>query len=155
MKTIPLILAALITAPGAALAHHPEPTNPTVLAHRVGHRHSHVGRPRRNAGVVERTCYKDVYREQYIPGTSTSPGRVRRWTQQREIPCRGAARPYRPRPVARHRQVDNNSCLEGTIVGGIAGGTVGAVASRDEGRIWAIPLGVVTGALVGCQVDGG
>ncbi len=153
MKTIPLILAALITAPGAALAHHPEEV--VSLAHRGRHPHSHVGRVRRGvSGVNERTCYKEVYRERYIPGTAGNPGRVRRWTEQKEIPCSGAARPRR-RHHHHSRHTDDNSCIGGTIVGGIAGGTVGAIASRDEGRIWAIPLGVVTGAMVGCAADGG
>ena len=51
--------------------------------------------------------------------------------------------------------VDNNSCVEGSILGGIAGGGLGAALSRDAGRLWAIPLGVVGGAMAGCQVDGG
>ena len=51
--------------------------------------------------------------------------------------------------------MDNNSCLEGSILGGILGGGAGAAASRGDGRLWAIPLGIVGGAMVGCQVDGG
>ena len=51
--------------------------------------------------------------------------------------------------------VDNNSCIEGSILGGIAGGGLGAALSRKEGRLWAIPTGIVGGALLGCQVDGG
>jgi uncharacterized protein YcfJ len=50
---------------------------------------------------------------------------------------------------------DDNSCIEGSILGGIAGGGLGAALSRDAGRLWAIPLGVVGGAMAGCQVDGG
>ena len=37
----------------------------------------------------------------------------------------------------------------------ILGGGVGAALSRDEGRWWAIPLGVVTGSAIGCDIDGG
>jgi len=55
----------------------------------------------------------------------------------------------------KHSKVDDNSCIEGSILGGIAGGGAGAALSRGDGRIWAIPLGIVSGALVGCQVDGG
>jgi uncharacterized protein YcfJ len=54
--------------------------------------------------------------------------------------------------VGRH---DDNSCIEGSILGGIAGGGLGAALSRKEGRLWAIPTGIVGGALLGCQVDGG
>ena len=150
MKVIPLVMTALLATPGAALAHHPEDVG--SLAHRGNHPHTHVGRPVRRAGVNERTCYKDVYRERYVPGTASRPGHVRRWSERKEIPCRGAARPRR-RPT--RRDYDDNNCIGGTIVGGIAGGTIGAIASQDEGRLWAIPLGAVTGGLIGCQVDGG
>ena len=63
----------------------------------------------------------------------------------------------RPRVVRPDKQknVDDNSCIEGSIIGGIAGGGLGAALSRGDGRWWAIPTGIVGGALVGCQVDGG
>ena len=48
---------------------------------------------------------------------------------------------------------DNNDCTDGKIAGGILGG--GKALSRDEGRWWAIPLGVVTGSAIGCDIDGG
>ena len=54
-----------------------------------------------------------------------------------------------------HSNVDDNSCIEGAIIGGILGGAGGAAASRGPDMAWAIPLGVVGGSLVGCQVDGG
>ena len=52
-------------------------------------------------------------------------------------------------------KVDDNSCIEGSILGGIAGGGLGAALSRKEGRLWAIQQAIVGGALVGCQMDGG
>ena len=42
----------------------------------------------------------------------------------------------------------------GGIIPGVLGGIGGAI-SRKEGRWWAVPLGAVTGAAIGCQVDGG
>ncbi len=36
-----------------------------------------------------------------------------------------------------------------------AGSGLGAALSRGDGRLWAIPLGIVGGSMVGCQVDGG
>ena len=51
--------------------------------------------------------------------------------------------------------VDDNSCVEGAVLGGILGGGAGAAASRGDGRWWAIPLGIVGGSMVGCQIDGG
>ena len=34
-----------------------------------------------------RQCFKEVYREEYIPGTMENPGRIRRWTENKEVPC--------------------------------------------------------------------
>ena len=103
-------------------------------------------------------CFKQVYREEYIPGTRNRPGRVRRWTENIEVPCRRPQpRPYyqphhnpAPRP-----HTDDNSCIEGAILGGLAGGAGGAALSRNEGMFIGIPLGIVGGALIGCQLDGG
>ena len=50
---------------------------------------------------------------------------------------------------------DTNSCLEGSVIGGLLGAGLGAVLSRGEGRWVGVPLGGAAGALVGCQVDGG
>jgi len=102
-------------------------------------------------------CFREVYREEYIPGTRNSPGRVRRWTENVEVPCRAPQREYYPEPQARPQQapVDDNSCIEGAILGGLAGGAGGAALSRNEGMFIGIPLGIVGGALIGCQLDGG
>ena len=103
-------------------------------------------------GVRERVCYKEIYREEYIPGTRNNPGRVRRWTETKEVPCKGNGGHTHTQPSP---DVDDNSCVEGSILGGIAGAAAGAALSRDEGMFIGIPLGIVGGALVGCQIDGG
>ena len=116
-------------------------------------------------------CFRNVYREQYVPGTSERPGYVRRWRERKEVPCYNAGadgyytpqpRPprnphYLPADPPRHHggHVDDNSCIEGSIIGGIAGGAIGGAAATQENWIWSIPAGIVGGALVGCQVDGG
>ena len=111
---------------------------------------------RRPGGVSERTCYKEVYREEYIPGTKEKPGRVRRWTETKEVPCKGPKQePTYVRPSPRSVDEDVNSCVEGSVLGGIAGAAAGAALSRDEGRWIGIPLGIVGGSLIGCQIDGG
>ena len=61
----------------------------------------------------------------------------------------------RPGNYYREENVDDNSCVEGSVLGGILGGGVAAGVSKSDAYAWSIPLGVVTGALVGCQVDGG
>ena len=101
----------------------------------------------------EEKCYRTEYREEYVPGTSARPGYVKTYRDKVEVPCRGSIG-YRP-IHQRNNKVDDNSCIEGSILGGIAGGGIGGAVSRGNGRYWAIPLGIVTGALVGCQVDGG
>ena len=109
---------------------------------------------RQPGGVKENTCYREVYREEYIPGTRDNPGQVRRWTETIEVPCKGN-RGNRGNTQPPQHHVDDNSCVEGSILGGIAGAAAGAALSRDEGMIIGIPLGIVGGALVGCQIDGG
>ena len=112
----------------------------------------------------QRSCFKTEYREEYIPGTEDNPGYVKSWKDTVEVPCEdsniGWDRPRRPtqRPYyRRHVTVyeDTNDCSDGTAAGAILGGGLGAVLSRGEGRWWAIPTGVVTGAMLGCQIDGG
>ena len=105
-------------------------------------------------------CFKEVYREEYTPGTVNNPGRVRRWTEQKEVPCRPSRIDTYIEPEPRSRpysqgRVDDNSCLEGTIIGGIGGGALGGVLSTQENWIWSIPTGIIGGALAGCQIDGG
>ena len=117
-------------------------------------------------------CFKEVYREEYTPGTVNSPGYIRSWTETVEIECVGHASgqtviyndPFSgPAPPVRQPQTqtvyrdprDDNSCIEGAVIGGILGGAGGAAASRGRDMAWAIPLGVVGGSMIGCQVDGG
>jgi hypothetical protein len=112
----------------------------------------------------EQKCYKRVYRETYVPGTMNNPGYVKSYKERIKVPCDNVSvrRTYingHEVRVDKHTRrsvpADDNSCIEGSILGGIAGGGAGAALSRKEGRLWAIPLGIVGGALVGCQVDGG
>tara|TARA_Y100001963_G_scaffold54788_1_gene76681 strand:- start:196 stop:600 length:405 start_codon:yes stop_codon:yes gene_type:complete len=107
----------------------------------------------------ERKCFKTEYREEYIPGTEENPGYVKSWKDTVEVPCKDRPvsltppRPYYRRHVTVYE--DTNDCSDGTAAGAILGGGLGAVLSRGDGRWWAIPTGIVTGAMLGCQVDGG
>jgi len=105
-------------------------------------------------GTQQTDCYETIYREEYIPGTSERPGRVKTFRERVRVPCRNQQPTY-TEPTTSHSNVDDNSCIEGAIIGGIAGGGAGAALSRGDGRWWAIPLGVVSGTMVGCQIDGG
>ena len=92
-----------------------------------------------------RECYKTVYKEEYIPGTESSPGYVKNYVVDVEIPCAGN----------KAQKIDDNDCSGGSIVGGILGAGLGLASTRGKDRIWAVPAAGTAGALIGCQVDGG
>ena len=100
-------------------------------------------------------CYRSEYREEYIPGSEDNPGYVKSWKETIEYPCNTPDRGTRRQVIERQYEVDDNDCTDGNVAGAILGGGVGAALSRDEGRWWAIPLGVVTGSAIGCDLDGG
>jgi len=108
----------------------------------------------------ERTCFKSEYREEYIPGTEDDPGYVKTWKETIEVPCKDSQvyhelSPTYKRHVTVYEDVDTNSCVDGSVLGGIVGGGLGGVLSTKDNWIWSIPTGIVGGALLGCQVDGG
>lgn len=137
----------------------------------------------REGGVKSTTCIKKIYREEYVPGSASNPGRVRSWYERKKVPCKGHSHAHgsarrthhhhypvwiEPRGRKYHRdhmhsggaihgnaKVDDNSCIEGSVIGGIAGGAAGGTLATKKNWIWSIPLGVIGGAMVGCQVDGG
>ena len=103
-------------------------------------------------------CFRDEYREEYVPGTQDKPGHVRHWTEKVEIPCRttpSARKPQAPNDSSKAQKVDDNSCIEGSVIGGLLGTAAGAALSRGDGRWIGVPVGGAAGALIGCQVDGG
>ena len=101
-------------------------------------------------------CFKDEYREEYVPGTKEKPGYVKKWSEKVEIPCKRpiAAEGISPKRTASEK-VDDNSCIEGSVIGGLLGAGAGAALSRGNVRWIGVPVGAAAGALVGCQVDGG
>ena len=103
---------------------------------------------------ASRDCYKTVYREDYIPGTRDNPGYIKTYNETVAIPCR---RKQKTTVIQQDTtvQYDNNDCSDGKIAGAILGGGAAAAMSRGDGRWWAIPLGVVTGSAIGCDLDGG
>ena len=99
------------------------------------------------------TCTRKEYREEYVPGTANRPGYVNSWHDTIEVPC-NHSRPSRP-IFQREPSPDGNECSEGAILGGILGGGAAAAISQGDGRWWAIPLGIVSGSVIGCDIDGG
>ena len=96
-----------------------------------------------------KTCTRNEYREEYIPGTRKDPGYVKKWEETVEVPCPGS------NSTINQDEFDNNDCSEGKIAGGILGGGLATAISRGKDRWWAIPAGVIGGSMVGCEVDGG
>ena len=73
-------------------------------------------------GYREDVCYRYEYREEYVPGTRHNPGYVKSYEDKVEVPCGGSVgfRPARPMPDSADN-IDNNSCVEGTVAGGLLG----------------------------------
>ena len=223
MKTLSTLATALaLITPTTALA------NPAM--HSVG----------RSSGFAEEEiCYRFEYREEYVPGTSVSPGYVTNKRDKVEVPCgnrvgvepdvsqyptrttpsnrpagavsgsgtkadpwitpyptapsqtshyadrtpvhlaHGYYPPYQaaagPTIINNDRsyrqqqqqppqayesresvvQGDTNSCASGTVLGALAGGAAGAGLASGNDLYWSIPLGMIGGSMVGCQLNGG
>lgn len=134
-----------------------------VMAHELPYRHSHEivrANYSQPGGSQQTKCFKRIYREEYVPGTRRNPGYVKKYNEKVRVPCGKFERKpkfnqpdYHPR--SNSSNTDDNSCIEGAIIGGIAGGAAGGTLSTKENWIWSIPTGLVGGALIGCQIDGG
>ena len=106
--------------------------------------------------TTSKTCYRETYREEYIPGTREDPGFIRTYNELIEVPCRRDD--VASDPVIRRETVveyDDNDCTDGKVAGALLGGAAGAAMSRDDGRWWAIPIGAVIGSKIGCDATGG
>jgi hypothetical protein len=104
-------------------------------------------------GTSGARCFEEVWREEYIAGNYDRRGYVRRWQERVQVPCRRSSGYHQPAPY--RGNTDDNSCIEGAVLGGLLGGAGGAALSRDEGLFIGIPLGIVGGAVLGCSLDGG
>ena len=105
-----------------------------------------------------RTCFREEYREEYVPGTSNNPGYVRSWQETIEYPCRRSRVERTPENTTRTRryeEYDENDCSDGTIAGALLGGGLAGFGSRGKDRWWAIPSGAIVGGIIGCDIDGG
>ena len=104
--------------------------------------------------TTSKTCYRETYREEYVPGTREDPGFIRTFNELIEVPCRSKI----SNPIIKRETVveyDDNDCTDGKVAGAVLGGGLGAAISRGEGRWWAIPLGAVVGSKIGCDAAGG
>ncbi len=68
-------------------------------------------------------------------------------------PAPKVSHPIAPAPAPKN--IDDNSCKEGSVIGGLLGAGITMSATRGKDRWWAVPAGGTAGALIGCQIDGG
>ena len=109
---------------------------------------------------VTTTCYREEYREEYVPGTEDSPGYIKSWKDTIEYPCSRTRVESTPENTTRTRtyneyEVDDNDCSEGSVAGALLGGGLAGFGSRGKDRWWAIPSGAILGSMIGCEIDGG
>ena len=100
-----------------------------------------------------KTCIRNEYREEYFPGTKDSPGYVESWTETIEVPCKTSRSSKYTTPIS--KDVDNNDCSQGSLIGGLLGAGLSMTGTRGKDRWWAVPAGGAAGAMVGCSIDGG
>jgi len=105
--------------------------------------------------TTSKTCYRETYTEEYIPGTKDDPGYVRTYNELIEYPCNDDVATDRVLKRETVVEYDDNDCTDGKVAGALLGGAAGAAMSRDDGRWWAIPIGAVIGSKIGCDAAGG
>ena len=120
--------------------------------------------------ITQRSCYKEIYREEYVPGTRSSQGYVKSFIHKVEVPCRPLAkvhhhqrsipsysysrtrtRHYKPTKTYRISRSNSSSsaCRSSRATGGVLGGGLAAAVSKKDAWGWTIPLGAVIGLGVG------
>ncbi len=119
--------------------------------------------------TTQRSCYTEIYEEEYVPGTKESQGYVKSFTEQVEVPCTPKAEVHhhhrRPitsynyskttyyQPTTTYRASSSNSsssaCRSSRATGSLLGGGFAAAVSKKDAWGWAIPLGAVVGLGVG------
>tara|TARA_Y100001968_G_scaffold309531_1_gene329419 strand:- start:310 stop:783 length:474 start_codon:yes stop_codon:yes gene_type:complete len=118
---------------------------------------------------TQRSCYKEIYREEYVVGTRASKGYVNSYTERVRIPCSQTAkvhhhhhyhrpaynfsqrRYYKPTntSIVSRSNKASRSCNSSRTTGGLLGGGLAAALSNKDAYAWAIPLGAVVGMGVG------
>ena len=106
----------------------------------------------------ESHCYRNT--EEYVPGYYDSRGQyVGGYIKHNrtKVSCGYHHEPTYHQPTYHQPSapVDNNDCSGGTVAGALIGGGLAGYGSRGKGRWWAIPAGIVGGAMLGCQISGG
>ena len=120
--------------------------------------------------TTQRSCYKEIYREEYVPGTRSSQGYVKSFTDKVEVPCSPLATiHYHQRSIPSYKYFSTNThyyqptttygvsrshspssgCRSSRATGGVLGGGIAAAVSKKDAWGWTIPLGAAIGLGVG------
>ena len=123
--------------------------------------------------TTKRTCYKETYREKYVPGIRASKGYVKSFIDKIEVPCRPLAKVHHHRHDQYHSPItsynysriryyqpttsyifsnsnsSSSACRSSRATGGVLGGSLAAAISKKDAWGWTIPLGTVIGLGVG------
>ena len=68
---------------------------PVNAYERFGYRNNHQAYESQRGYAYERKCFRYVYKEQYIPGNSISPGYVKSYNEKVSIPCFGSRKVFK------------------------------------------------------------
>lgn len=91
----------------------------------------------------------------YSPTSHGREAAYRTYSHPHSSPSAEGVTPVRPLDPWQQAQQQAQKCQRGRLLGGIVGGGVGYVASRNEGRSWAVPLGALLGSQMGCSTAAG
>ena len=91
----------------------------------------------------EKNCFRNVYKEKYIPGNSINPGYIASWEERINIPCNNKVLNKRDKIKVQDSRTKSKKCNE--TLGGLVGGAIAASLSAVDAYGWSIPLGLVLG----------
>ena len=90
-------------------------------------------------------CYRNVYREKYIPGTASNPGYIRQWEERVQVNCNYSGYSNSTNYGKNNYSQNNSRSCERSTIGALLGGGLAAGLSAVDAYGWSIPLGAVLG----------
>tara|TARA_Y100000589_G_scaffold87124_1_gene81181 strand:+ start:3574 stop:3963 length:390 start_codon:yes stop_codon:yes gene_type:complete len=90
-------------------------------------------------------CYKNVYREKYVPGTVLNPGYIRQWEERLEVNCNNNRNAQSRKNNNDYYSNNKSLRCERSTIGALVGGGIAAGLSAVDAYGWSIPLGAVLG----------
>ena len=90
-------------------------------------------------------CYRNVYREKYIPGTASNPGYIRQWEERVQVNCNYSGYSNSTNSGKNNYSQNNSGSCERSTIGALLGGGLAAGLSAVDAYGWSIPLGAVLG----------